>query len=400
LPARATSFVFLYIKTMIRILSQVSPEKRKGQFVAKVYPSGDFTIGRSVPPKKDRGLDPLGGIEDHELFGICFTNRFPEIEPDGLELWKIAQEYEKAGNEALAYRFGQRAGHVLSADDHCQGAPAPMGLSDTINSHNQKNARGQTGITSYGKRMLRSCAAVLEQKFGRECLTFGTATLPTLSEGDLTLVNANWSDLVRKFFQELGRLLVRRGLSADYCFCTEIQLKRFERWGQICPHLHWVCQGRESRSHFWAIVPGELRDLWSRILSNLLGRNVDCSSATRIEKPRKSLNKELGKYLSKGGDATTKIINAGRSTELPSAWWGASKALKQEVKRQIVRLTGEACEAFIDSLDELRNSGRLVYRLIEVEMTDPRTQQPYTFTAGVTGWLLDYELIPELRLVA
>jgi hypothetical protein len=249
------------------------------------------------------------------------------------------------------------------------------------------------GITSRGKRMVRSGAAILEDKYGRECITFGTATLPPLLAEEIIMVCNGWSDLTRQFFQEVGRLLERRGLSTEYLSVTEIQEKRFDRWGQVMPHLHWLMQGRLNRRSHWLILPGEIQAIWQRLLSNLLGRSIDCSAATRIEKPRKSLRAELGKYLSKGGAVIKKIVEAGKADLLPSAYYNASQSLKQEVKQAIVILSGDFCLEFIDSLESLQRQGMLKFRKIMHQFEDG-----LEICLGFVGFLLDRAL--QIALVA
>jgi hypothetical protein len=122
-------------------------------------------------------------------------------------------------------------------------------------------------------------------------------------------------------------------------------------------------------------------------LSNLLGRLVDCSAATRIEKPRKSLRAELGKYLSKGGSVIKKIIDAGKADLLPSAYYNASQSLKREVKEAIVILSGDACLNFIDSLESLQREGLLKYRKIMHKFEDG-----LEICLGFVGFLLDRAL--------
>lgn len=362
-----------------------------GEYVCKLYPGDDFTIGKSQPVKQDDRHHPLSGIEK-DGFGIAYTSRQPEVDLDGERLYDLAEKLASAGQETQAYKVGQAAGNAIaSGADEGGDQGEAMGLSVASNYH-KRSSKGLKGITPRGKRMVRSYAAVLEEKFGRDCITFGTNTLPPLFDGEMTVVCNGWSELARQFFQELRRLLQRRGLSTDFLYVVEIQEKRYERWGQVMPHLHWLMQGRLTRRSHWLISPAEIKAIWQRLLSNLLGRPVDCSAATRIEKPRKSLKAEMGKYLSKGGTVLKKIVEAGKADLLPSTWCGASSDLKREVKQRIVILRGESCLAFIDSLESLQRQGLLKFRKIMHQFEDG-----FEICLGFVGFLLSRDL--QLSLI-
>lgn len=362
---------------------QTSRYACKGQYKVTLFPSGDFTIGRNQPIKADQDNHPLDGISQDGI-GITYVSRQVEVKPDPQKLFDIAQQFETAGNDDLAYQFGRAA---AAAADLAE-SDRVIGLSVASNSHKSQKRprRGSTGITASGKRMVKSCALVLEEKYGKDCITFGTATLPTLQPDQLQTVCDNWSKLVKQFVQELRRLLKRRGLADDILYVTEIQEKRYERWGQVCPHLHWVMQGKLTRRSHWLITPDQVKQLWQNQLTNLLGNKINCDSATRIEKPRKSLSKEMGKYLSKGGKLWKKIKDAGHGHMLPTAYWGASKDLKAQVKKLIVCLTGDEALEFIDNLEAMSKAGLLKYHTIAIEYNGKE------ITVGWVGYIISQEL--------
>ena len=237
------------MNTLSEIKSLFHPKPAQGlrpngsEYICKRWPDHSFTIGKSQPVKHDKGNHPLDGISK-DGFGTAYTPREPEVDLNGERLFELAQKFEAAGLENEAYLVGQAAGNAIANEG--DGLNETMGLSVATNYH-KRTRKGLKGITPQGKRMVRSCAAILEDKYGRECITFGTATLPPLLAEEIVMVCNSWSDLTRKFFQELRRLLQRRGLSTDFVYVTEIQEKRFDRWGQVYPHLHWLMQGRLSR---------------------------------------------------------------------------------------------------------------------------------------------------------
>lgn len=360
----------------------------------RIWPSLDFSIGKNAPREpRTRGdwkfrryLLSLMAEESHGL----------RLE----QLCSLFQAYESIGHYDEATQVAIAINKLT------------MGLSDATNSHNdsqqsslvekttqnqgtQRAKRGVKGITSYGKKMVKSAAVLLEKRFGRQSLMFGTTTLPALTPEQMVKVCESWAEIGRQFFQGLQRLLARRGLSTDYVQVTEIQEKRFLEWGQIAPHFHWVCQSRRSARSKHLITPMEIRRLWERVLSNVLGCPVDGKAATRIETPRKSVGKELGKYMSKGGKLVYAVECAGRESELPSAWWGASRQLKTQVKQAIVELTDHRALFLDDNLAKLQLGGQISFRRIYQEINDFDTGKTWEICVGVTGWFTSEQALQK-----
>lgn len=404
----------------------------KGQYVCKVYPSGDFSVGRSQPLKSVRSPDTLEGICKDGL-GISIPARQLDTKPNADRLFAIAEKFN-SDRPDLAYQFGQAAGkaaileagdrqhwvdpcdglseafwgerlrdvraaafkHYQETGENCRLERQQLGLSVAVISHKPaKKRRGEGGITSLNKRYIKSAWALLEREHGRRCLSFGTSTLPNLSDEDLLKVCVNWSDLVRKFFQELTRLLERRGYSTNYLFVTEIQEDRYLATGKVCPHLHWVAQGKKHQfMKGWAIDKSEIKDLWARMLSNLLGHDVPAGAATRVEQPKKDLTSELGKYLSKGGKQVKQITEDGNAHLLPSAYVGMSKALKAQIKKEIVTMTGDDAADFLTNLKFYAAAGFLKFREIAIEYLGR------SITVGWVGFIIDKAFSKELRIAA
>lgn len=356
----------------------------------KLYPSGDFSIGKLSDRKKDKGDDPLGGLQvpDEHDFGkvATFVGRQVETVPDAETLFKLSEQFYKDGHEEKGKRF---LDGCLRAADAEVDDPSALGLSVTSKYHKKTLRRGQNGITPTGKRLVRSCVAVLEDKYESGTVQFGTATIPPLAPVDLATICENWGQITRKFFQEISRMLTRKGLATDFVYVTEIQESRYKAWGQLYPHLHWVCVAREHRFEDWRVRPEEIREIWSRMLSNALGKDISCESATRVEKPRGSLRKEIGKYLSKGGKILKRIVSDGKGHLLPNAWYGANKDLKLEVKRAIKLLTGDDALDFIDNLEALQRNGMLKFRKVMVEFPCPRTHRILSVCIGFVGFIIE-----------
>jgi hypothetical protein len=413
-----------------------------------IWPDGSFTIGSSQPQRKDKLYNPLQGISSHKTFygatKVSYKNQSLDKDTDPATLEKISIAYQQAGYPEMAECFANAyAKKVLSGeyianfdrrydrfDDDCERnadqfttdstqifdrrdeklgdhPDPPMGLSDVVISHKSnaakekytkisdlttktsKKRRGSGGITPIAKRRTRSGVHIMQEKYSLYCLAFGTFTLPSLRPEELEMVNTNFSDLTRQLFQELTRLAERRGLDTDYAFVVEIQEKRYRAWGQFCPHIHCVMQSRKDRFADPAIHYSEIRAIWERLLSNLLGRKVDCPAATQWEKMKRRKVGEMGKYMTKGSQIAKEAIAKGDGHMLPTAWSGMSNNLKKEVKASIKILTGQEAEDFIENLEVMKDAGLLSY--VPIMWTPPMSDRQ--FAIGFAGWVKDWDKV-------
>jgi hypothetical protein len=355
------------------------------------------------------------GILIRPITKVSIDSREPDYDPDPSKLERIALDFEKAGNQPMAERFGDRyAQEILSGrhelengdrllvdgDDLELGDDTFMGLSDAINCHksppkNRKKSakRGSKGITTKGRRLVTEACYEQEKEYGQHCLSFLTATLPAFANlADLQFICANWSDLIRKFIQELKRILERRGFPTTMVWVTEIQEDRYRDSGVVAPHLHLTMVGKKHRyAKQWAISKGEVRALWERLLGNLLDRPVTCQAATRVERPRKSLKAEMGKYMSKGGKVIKEIIQDGKANDLPSSYCGCSDDLRKVVKSKIKRTYGYEAQKFADHQQEMKEAGLLFYKPIIVYAANLGKE----ITVGFVGWIKEREIVEQ-----
>ncbi len=460
---------------------QAFPRKERSLWKARLWPSGDFTIGYRNPPKRDRGDHPLEGIGKLiELYAgyskLECTARQPNTPTDSTTLERVALMFEKTAKDhermAIAY---QESGDRYRADKERELArknlehayligeayarrlleetdkaiaidtppvsPSLLGLSDPVICHKTTDhplegaavgqhppqnllfenlpppsgggggltsrdkpifraRRGSGGITPYAKKLVRSAGAILEENF-RGRLSLLTCTLPTLTESELRELCKRWGRSVfRVFMQRLTRVLRGNGLPVYYVAVTEIQEKRFESWGQVCPHIHVVFVGRSGeRGSQWVITPQLVAQIWGEILDGVVGRSLTRNATTRIESPRKSLQKELGKYLTKGGKVLKKIKDAGLESLLPNAWHGVSKELRQWVKRETVEISDQFTDRLVKSLDRFSNKRALFYRELLLKNRDTGKEM----LIGYAGFIRDFsvvigDLIAELQL--
>lgn len=204
-----------------------------------------------------------------------------------------------------------------------------------------RSPRGAGGLTQFGKRMVRSACQILEEVANQRPIGFLTLTLPTMTREQLNFATENWSEITRQYMQELSREFNRTGLPNLWVFCTEWQKKRQALHAHIAFIAHPVLL--KPRGDEYPIKKCWFRDLWQRILFNVLGENFDCTKATRVEKVKYSVGAYMSKYISKGDkpdkSETGFDLDTGellpRNTQFPSAWWGACNDLKKTVKKRI-----------------------------------------------------------------
>lgn len=293
-------------------------------FKGKLYPSGDLTLytpHKVCTVKKDTTPSPLDGIDSY-------------VDSDG----KTQVFYDAIDN-------------------------SPMGLSVATNSHrpsqniNQnsetRTRQGLKGISRYAKIMLRSGTAMLGKSIPRRWTTFATVTMPAITEDENVIANAAFPEMVRQLEQQIKRELVRAGIKPEITYCVEVQEQRYRETGIVALHLHLVFQGKLNDRSPWAITPARIDKFWRSQLERVLDRPVDVSAANKLETPKKPLEKEIGKYISKGGKLIAKIIADGKEHLIPRSWWGMTTALKQKVIKAIVNLDSDTATWLSESSYDL-----------------------------------------------
>lgn len=191
--------------------------------------------------------------------------------------------------------------------------------------------RGSKGITTHGRRQVRSGAAILERRHGKRLLTFWTFTLPPLEREMMLKACLSWSEFVRQLRQNISRLLIAKGLDPDIVGSIEIQEKRYRNSGEPVPHIHLVFHGRKSVRCHWACSPSEFEDCCRRAFKAVTGVELDTRAACRTEQVRKSVVHYLGKYMSKGSELLKEVRENCEGFPLPTAWHTISQKLSQAV---------------------------------------------------------------------
>lgn len=224
---------------------------------------------------------------------------------------------------------------------------------------------GLNGITNKGKKVTRNCAILLQQKYGKKRIGFVTCTLPGYDSDVLQLLNRNWGDIVRKFFQQVRRDLKKQKAPLEYVGVTEIQEKRWLRNSGLALHLHFAYVAKPASKKGFYLSSNRFREIWERIINKVLQRNnllhgcnqKSFSSSIDCVIVKKSVAGYLGKYISKGCEVVESVIEKGLQDSLPSQWWTASMQLKDRLKRKIIPIHADMAKQFMFAIDELIKGG-------------------------------------------
>lgn len=259
-----------------------------------------------------------------------------------------------------------------------------------VQQHKPSKQRGSDGLRGEPKRKIRSMLQILQQVYTKQCLSFLTCTIPVTGKKLTKIINDQWGEIKRKFYQELTRLLETKKLPTDYVAVDEIQPKRLYEDGELAPHLHIVFVGRHLGKH-WAITPNEIRSIWNRIVSNHLPKRLkfDGSASTRIEQIKYSVRNYLTKYLTKGS-TVDKVKELGLADQLPRQWWSATNNLKAAAKAAIETLDEGLSDYIERNLERFKQAGYVRwYFRIEKELEDFSTNAVHKVCFGIVGCFSD-----------
>lgn len=217
------------------------------------------------------------------------------------------------------------------------GGPPPIDLVNPINSHKPKAQRGQLGITTYGRRMLRNGVYTLREKFGRRPLTFCTLTVPDLPGDGRKELAGNWGEVVRQAIQWLSRSLIRQGVEPLILSCSEIQPSRLENGRGAYLHLHLLWPNPARKQGEWGVDADDLRAWWAKLLRRITDNPSLPTPNIDLVVARGNIAKELSKYLSKGSSVLSKAAQDLGIENLPRTWWNLSKPLRDMIKSAIIQ---------------------------------------------------------------
>lgn len=227
-------------------------------------------------------------------------------------------------------------------------AAPPIGLSLLPKRHK----RGSMGITTHGQKVVRCAAKLLQERFGRNRLSFLTVTVPGMSSDNLALISDDWQRIVKVFVQKLKRALLAVGLSEEIVGVTEIQESRVASRGELALHLHLLFQGAKT-PWAWEYPPKFYRELWLSVLDSVVPRS-EWSFEDAVEEVRSvkhSAEGYLGKYMSKGAKNLFVVRERFPGCSLPSAWWHCTFKLRRKVLRSVCHVSHRSADYLVELIE-------------------------------------------------
>lgn len=315
---------------------------RAKKFIGKVFPGGEFSCGFDVASytaekRRSKEYERIHALQYHAL-----------RDEEGEVLKRISLD------EAEVY---------CPLEVEGQQARLDVGLSTLQNLRKTPKRYGLKGITSYGKRMLKAGAYLLEKRYGKKRLTFATFTLPPMPDDMRRVVHEHWGEVVNRTYEGLTYAIGTKSVeSAHIVGCTEIQEKRAEAGKGVYLHLHCVFVGRGVHGAWW-ITPARARKLFkSSVISVLRRYGGECvdseridalywNATERLEKIRKSVVGYLGKYISKGCKALASLSDRERLEACPKQWWNITRALSRWILASVIVLTEHEADALVNDED-------------------------------------------------
>lgn len=219
--------------------------------------------------------------------------------------------------------------------EELEGEERPDSMDLTTVSNSPKAKRGQNGISTYGRLLVKNACWLMERAHPIDTITFLTTTLPPMDVMSNRYVVEHWADVVKFFVKKLGRRLQGAGLSGEIVGVTEVQEGRFSANADfIGLHLHLLFVGRKPYSH-WVITLAEVEEFWKAALGSVSQRvaeRCDFSRSTNLQRLKSSGAAYIGKYLSKGVKTITKIKVKNPGVTLPPCWYTCTLSLRHKVK--------------------------------------------------------------------
>lgn len=343
----------------------------------RIWPDGSWGLGferklRTPPPQSSEGPS-----EDAEFWGNA-------VVAHGVA---VALQFKRE----LEGGVTPLPNEILRNDNERNDVEAgsPLTLSESINSH-KRLKRGTHGISSYGRKMVRSAGVELEKRFDKRNLTFATLTVPHQSVEAWQIITREWSEICRQIVQFVRRELERSGVPALIVHCTELQSSRLERYSLPGLHLHLVWPNSAGKG--WAVGADRLRQRWGDILNNSLPSCYRCyTHQPRVElsRVRKSVAGYLSKYLSKGLSQSELASLQLLGYSIPASWWGCSLSLKRIVKKSVKTLGNESGNAILTLIRNGIWKGKVKEHVIDY-MGNPTL-------VGFYGYLADWGDLHELH---
>lgn len=357
--------------------------KRRGGFTPSVP-------GREHVSRSARTKVPCGRIWPNGEFGLSYHNRteeqdaLPDREPGPVRL--PSESLQKGVFWSLCEQW-------LVARAEWEFLPW---LVKSPKSAQRPETYGRKGITAYGQKVVRSGAYLLQEKYGKERLSFLTLTVPRYGHDEECKIAGQWAYLTKALLQALRRRLERAGLPGSVVLVTELQPKRLQGREPGCLHLHLVFVGRE-RGKGWAYSPREYREVWLGLLSNVLGRKVPDAPCENVQRVEKDASQYLSKYMSKGVSSVAGYAEINGWKMVPRQWWSATVPIKNAVKKYTI--SGELAASILDQVVENWQKKGYVPNTEGVNFCRPITVRATKYQDYLIGFFgkIDRETYADIR---
>lgn len=239
------------------------------------------------------------------------------------------------------------------------GASPHLGLSDARILKKPQNTDSSVGrkkcltMTKSMARNIRNAGFLLQEKYGKDQLSFLTLTLPNVSEDSLKRIAQNWGKVVHTFLMWLRKRLEKLEIPFEYVYCTEIQTKRKSKYGHTALHLHMVFVGRLYRGR-WGVTPIQCRKAWLRAIKPLCGEDkFNTSAVENLQRVKSSASGYLSKYLSKGSDIGDGDSTADALFGVVIHWGGMSRITSARIRCATRRFASSSTkQSFLYSLSK------------------------------------------------
>lgn len=297
--------------------------------MARIWPNGEFSLGY--------GIEGEEGTRSEEWSWTGGSRGLTEEELD----------------VRLAYLDGwlDVVAAVCSVSAHLAGVY--LTLSDILNSHKStpRPKYGLKGLTGKGRKMIRSGAYLLEQKFGRDDVVMITLTVPTLRRPERIAVAKQWGALTNRLVQYLTRALLKAGRPPAIVGCVEVQTGRLQKYSEGYLHLHLVAPAHSNTGGVWAIDAKALRAWWKAAIERVTKTTLTHLPRVETAIVEKSVEAYLAKYLSKGSDeGMAEFVDDLGEECVPGQWWFCSAPMRDAIRKNT--LSGDNCGALLESLIE------------------------------------------------
>lgn len=239
-------------------------------------------------------------------------------------------------------------------------APPPGLVNGDITSTRPRTRRG---LGFRGRDRIQAGLSSMEEKFGRDRISFLTVSLPDSVLSDAT--RDGLSRVWHRFLDSLTQALRRAKIPIALTWVCEGHPLRSRRMGRFIPHWHVAFLGRRARGP-WTMCVRRVKRLWALALQSEYPYMDDHASdpGVRLERVQKSVCRYMSKYLSKGNTISDEASTLASTDLLPARWFGHSKFICELIRKFTIIRVGDSAQALWEQMlgwgtDFVRANGKV-----------------------------------------